>query len=215
MPRNHNPLKPRNLIKPTKLDISDEMIAERRGGSGSMPKDMPKWMASTITKIDLANKRIGNVVCWIVIPLTFTMVYEVLARKLFNAPTMWAYDMSRFFYGALFMLGAGYALSKGVHIRADFLYRNFKTKNQGRIDFWLYLVFYFPGLTVFLYMSSIFLQESIMRGEKGMDTAWMPYMWPIKSCLWFGIVFLLVQGISELLKSYWAATKGKWPGEKE
>ena len=67
------------------------------------------------------------------------MVYEVLARKLFNAPTMWAYDMSRFLYGALFMLGAGYALSKGVHIRADFLYRNFKTKTQGKIDFWLYL----------------------------------------------------------------------------
>ena len=41
------------------------MIAERRGGSGPMPKDMPKWMASTITKIDLANKCIGNVVCWI------------------------------------------------------------------------------------------------------------------------------------------------------
>ena len=28
-----------------------------------------------------------------------------------------------------------------------------------------------------------------MRGEKGMDTAWMPYMWPIKACLWFGIIF--------------------------
>ena len=51
-----------------------------------------------------------------------------------------------------------------------------------------------------------------MRGEKGMDTAWMPYMWPIKSCLWLGIVFLIIQGISELFKSYWAATKGKWPG---
>jgi TRAP-type mannitol/chloroaromatic compound transport system permease small subunit len=139
----------------------------------------------------------------------------VLARKLFNAPTMWAYDMSRFLYGALFMLGAGYALSKGVHIRADFLYRNFKTKNQGRIDFWFYLIFYFPGLIVFLYMTTGFLQESIMRGEKGMDTAWMPYMWPIKSCLWFGIIFLLVQGISELLKSYWAATRGKWPGGNE
>ena len=212
MPRNHNSKKP---IKPIKLDVSDEMIAERRSGSGQMPKDMPKWMALTITKIDLVNKRIGNVVCWIIIPLTFTMVYEVLARKLFNAPTMWAYDMSRFFYGALFMLGAGYALSKGVHIIADFLYRNFKTKTQGKIDFWLYLVFYFPGLSVFLYMTTIFLQESIMRGEKGMDTAWMPYMWPIKSCLWLGIVFLLVQGISELFKSYWAATKGEWPGERK
>jgi TRAP-type mannitol/chloroaromatic compound transport system permease small subunit len=143
------------------------------------------------------------------------MTYEVFARKVFNAPTMWAYDMSRFMYGALFMLGAGYALSKGVHIRADFLYRNFKTRNQGLIDFWLYLLFYFPGLIVFFYMTTGFVQESIMRGEKGMDTAWMPYLWPIKACLWFGIIFLLIQGISELLKSYWAATKGQWPGEDD
>ena len=38
--------------EPGKLDISDEMIAERRGGSGQMPSDMRKWMASTITKIE-------------------------------------------------------------------------------------------------------------------------------------------------------------------
>ena len=200
--------------KPTNLDISDEMIAERRGGSGKMPDDMPTWMAKTIVSIDKFNKTIGNIVCWITIPLILGMVYEVLARKLFLAPTIWAYDMSRFLYGALFMLGAGYALSKGVHIRADFLYRNFKTKTQGKIDFWLYLLFYFPGLIVFLYMTTIFVQESIMRNERGMDTTWMPYMWPIKSCLWFGIIFLLVQGVSELLKSYYAMTKGRWPGQE-
>jgi TRAP-type mannitol/chloroaromatic compound transport system permease small subunit len=201
--------------EPTKLDISDEMIAERRGGSGQMPDEMPKWMALTITKIDLFSKWVGNIVCWITIPLILGMVYEVFARKLFLAPTIWAYDMSRFLYGALFMLGAGYALSKGVHIRADFIYRNFKTKTQGKIDFWLYLLFYFPGLIVFLYMTIGFVQESIMRGERGMDTTWMPYMWPIKTCLLIGIVFLLIQGISELLKSYWASTKGEWPGEEK
>ncbi len=200
--------------KPTNLDISDEMIAERRGGIGKMPDDMPPWMAKTIVSIDKFNKTIGNIVCWITIPLILGMVYEVLARKLFLAPTIWAYDMSRFLYGALFMLGAGYALSKGVHIRADFLYRNFKTKTQGKIDFWLYLLFYFPGLIVFLYMTTIFVQESIMRNERGMDTTWMPFMWPIKSCLWFGIIFLLVQGVSELFKSYHAMTKGRWPGQE-
>ena len=105
----------------TRLDKTDEMIAERRFGSVKMPDDMPKWMASFITKIDLFSKWTGNIVCWITVPLILAMVYEVLARKLFTAPTMWAYDMSRFLYGALFMLGAGYALSKGVHIRADFL----------------------------------------------------------------------------------------------
>ena len=200
--------------KQSKLDISDEMIAERRGGSDKMPDDMPSWMANTIIKIDKFSKIVGSIVCWILVPLIFAMTYEVLARKLFLAPTIWAYDISRFLYGALFMLGAGYALSKGVHIRADFLYRNFKTKTQGKIDFWLYLLFYFPGLIVFLYMTTIFVQESIMRNERGMDTTWMPYMWPIKSCLWFGIIFLLVQGVSELFKSYYAMTKGRWPGQE-
>ena len=201
--------------EPSKLDISDEMIAERRGGSGKMPEDMPSWMAKSIINIDKFSKRVGSVVCWILMPLIFAMTYEVLARKLFLAPTIWAYDISRFLYGALFMLGAGYALSKGVHIRADFLYRNFKIKNQGLIDFWLYLLFYFPGLIVFFYMTFGFVVESIQRGERGMDTTWMPYMWPIKTCLLIGIIFLLIQGFSELLKSYWAAKKGEWPGEEK
>ena len=201
--------------KPDKMNLSDELGTDRRGDFKKMPDDMPLWMAKSIMNIDKFSKRVGNITCWILMPLIFAMTYEVLARKFSLAPTMWAYDMSRFLYGALFMLGAGYALSKGVHIRADFLYRNFKTKTQGLVDFWLYILFYFPGLTVFLYMTIGFVEESIRRGEKGMDTAWMPYMWPIKMCLLVGIVFLLIQGISELLKSYWAAKKGEWPGDNK
>ena len=82
--------------KPPKIDISDEMIAERRGGSGKMPADMPAWMANTITSIDKFSKRVGNIVCWILVPLILAMTYEVIMRKLFLAPTIWAYDMSRF-----------------------------------------------------------------------------------------------------------------------
>ena len=47
--------------EPGKLDISDEMIAERRGGSGKMPSDMPPWMASSIVNIDKFSKWVGNV----------------------------------------------------------------------------------------------------------------------------------------------------------
>ena len=201
--------------EPSKIDTSDEMIAERRGGSVKMPADMPLWMAKTITSIDKFSKWVGNIVCWILMPLIFAMTYEVIMRKLFLAPTIWAYDISRFLYGALFMLGAAYALSRGVHIRADFLYRNFKVKNQGLIDFWLYILFYFPGLFIFFYMTVGYVGESIRRGERGMDTTWMPYMWPIKTCLLIGIAFLLIQGVSELLKSYWASKKGEWPGESK
>ena len=200
--------------KEKEFDLKDELIADRKVGFFNKPDDMSDLSYNTIIYIDKFNLLIGKIVSWIIIPLFLAMVYEVIARKFFLAPTMWAYDMSRFMYGGMFMLGAAYALSRGVHIRADFLYRNFKIKNQGLVDFWLYLIFYFPGLIFFLYMTTGFVLESIQRQEKGMDTAWMPLLWPIKACLWFGIVFLLIQGVSELLKSYYAMKKGKWPGDE-
>ena len=197
---------------PEDLEIADELIAERRSGTpGQLPDDMPRWMAGAITWIDWFSLWVGRIVCWLTVPLFVAMVYEVVARYAFVAPTMWAYDISRMLYGALFMLGAGYALSKGVHIRADFLYRNWSQRTQGIVDSGLYLVFYFPGLLVFLWMATDFAYLSWFRGERGMDTAWMPHMGPIKTVLPIGIVLLLIQGVSETLKSIYAATRGRWP----
>ena len=193
------------------LDITDELIAERRSDTpGKMPDDMPAWMAKTIIGIDRFSLWVGRTVCWLVVPLCLAMVYEVLARKFFLAPTMWAYDLSRMFYGALFILGSGYALSKGIHIRADFIYRNWSVQTQGTIDSILYIFFYFPGLIVFLWMSTDFAYLAWFRGERGMDTAWMPHMGPIKTTLPTGVVLLLIQGVSELLKSLYAARRGRW-----
>jgi len=199
-------------VNPDELDITDELIAERRGGEpGELPDDMAPWMAKTITAIDTMSLWVGRTVCWFTIPLLFAMVYEVFMRYVFVAPTMWAYDVSRMLYGALFMLGAGYALSRGVHIRADFIYRNWSARMQGRVDTALYILFYFPGLVVFLWMATDYATLAWIRGEKGMDTAWMPHMGPIKTALPVGVALLLIQGVSETLKSYYAATKGRWP----
>ena len=52
------------------LDITDELIAERRT-SLKMPKDMVPWMAKTIEFIDLNMLRVGKIVCWMVIPFNF------------------------------------------------------------------------------------------------------------------------------------------------
>ena len=199
-------------INPSELDITDELIAERRSADpGNLPDDMPSWMAKTICAIDTMSLTVGKIVCWMLVPMCLSMVYEVVARKYFLAPTMWAYDISRMLYGALFMLGAGYALSRGVHIRADFLYRNWSERTQGIVDTTLYLAFYFPGLLVFMWTSMDYAWTAVDRGERGMDTAWMPYMGPIKSVLPIGALLLLIQGVSETLKSFYAAYTGRWP----
>lgn len=193
-------------------EFSDELIAERRSDPpGALPEDMPRWMAAPITWIDWFSLWTGRIICWLTVPMFGAMVYEIVARYVFIAPTMWAYDTSRMLYGALFMLGSGYALSKGVHIRADFLYRSWSERTQGMVDASLYLFFYFPGLIVFTWMATDFAWAAWMRQERGMDTAWMPPVYPIKSVLPLGAALLLIQGVSEFLKSLYAVTRGRWP----
>jgi len=197
---------------PDDLEVADELIAERRSGDpDQLPDDMEPWMKKVIQAIDTLSIWVGQIAALLIIPIIISMVYEIVARKLFVAPTMWAYDISRMFYGAAFVLGAGYALMRGVHIRADFIYRNWKPENQAKVDLALYLLLFFPGMIFFLLTSIDFAYEAWDRGERGNDTAWMPHVGPIKTVLPVGIGLLLIQGVSEVLKCWYAATKGRWP----
>jgi len=192
-------------------DLSDELIAERRGAPGQLPPDMAPWMRAAIGGIDTTMLWIGRIVCLMLIPLLFAMVWEVVSRKLFVAPTLWAYDVSRMLSGAMFMLGAGYALMRGVHIRADFLYRVMSERSQARVDLVLYLVFYFPSLALFFWITKDYAWAAFERGETSMDTAWMPVLWPVRMAMPVGAALLLIQGVSEALKCLYAIQKGRWP----
>ena len=108
-------------VDPGELEIADELIAERRTEQpGQTPETMTSWQRPITAIIDVLNLWVGRVVCLMLVPIIFVMVYEVVANKLFTAPTLWVYDVSRMLAGVFFMLGAGYALLRGVHIRADF-----------------------------------------------------------------------------------------------
>ncbi len=193
------------------LRVGDELIAEGKTNLFDMPGDMPQWMAVTIRSINKFSHLVGHIVCWLTLPLCFAMVFEIIARYFFLAPTVWAYDISRMLYGALFMLGAGFALLHGVHIRADFIYRNWQPRTQAIVDTALYICCYFPGMILFFFIGYEFAFDAWDRGELGMDTAWMPHMGPIKSAIPIGTFFLILQGISELLQCFYTLKHNRWP----
>ncbi len=222
-------------------DVGDELLAEAGGAinGATLPDDMHPTARRLIYFIDGFSNWQGRIACLLVVPIIFGMFYEVIARSFFLAPTLWAFDVSRMLYGMSFMLGAAYALMRGLHIRADFLYRGFSERTQGRVDLALYLVFFMPSMLLFLYIAFFFFDKSvgtiisanvnqfmlnagmvteetvgnlrIRNFESAGDSTWAPYVWPVKISLMLGILFLCIQGISEILKSYYAATRGKWP----
>ena len=117
-------------------------------GKPSMAEARPsRALLITIRIIDTFTDLTGMLIAWISVPLVSAVAYEVFARYLFNAPTIWSFDVTYMLYGALFMLGAAYALHKGAHIRTDFFWDNFSPRTKGLIDSISYVVFFFPSFT--------------------------------------------------------------------
>ena len=172
-------------------------------------------LLSIIRTIDRFTDWTGTIVSWLSLPLVAAVTYEVFARYLFNAPTIWAYDATFMLYGTLFMLGAAHALHKGAHIRTDFFWEHFSTRKKGLIDTISYVLFFFPGFLVLLFVSFHEASYSWRIGEVSNQTAWRPILWPFKAVVPLACLLLLIQGISEFLKSLYMARTGLELEQKE
>jgi len=158
--------------------------------------------------IDKFTDTTGTWIAWLNVPLVAVVAWEVIARYAFNAPTIWSFDLTYMLYGTIFMLGCAYALHKGAHIRTDFFFEKWSVRTRGVIDSIAYLVFFFPSLVVFLWVSGAEGWYAFEIGEVSEQTPWRPILWPFKMVVPVTCVLLLVQGVSETIKSVYAARTG-------
>jgi TRAP-type mannitol/chloroaromatic compound transport system permease small subunit len=172
-------------------------------------------LRKTITTIDTFSDWSGTLIAWLIVPLVAGLTWEGISRYVFNAPTDWAFDLSYMLYGALFMLGAHYALLKGAHIRTDMLWEKFSDKKKGIIDTIAYLFFFFPAMLMFFFASVDEAWHSWQIRELSEQTAWRPPLYPFKAVVPVTALLLLIQGVSEVLKSLYAARTGETLSRRE
>lgn len=205
-------------VVPDDLEIADELIAERRTEKpGETPEDMTPWQRPITRWIDLINDWAGKILCLLMVPLIGVIVIEVFSRNAFGimasngwddaaralglGPTMFAYDISRMISGVLFMGAAGYGLMRGVHIRADFLYRNWSDKTQATVDAMLYMAFFIPSMIFFTIIAVQFWEVAYKTSETAFDSTWQPVLWPARLAMPVGGLLLLLQGFPELFRA--------------
>ena len=158
--------------------------------------------------IDKFTDTTGTWVAWLNVPLVLVVAYEVFSRYLFDAPTIWSFDITYMLYGTIFMLGSAYALHKGAHIRTDFFFEKWSIRTKGMIDSIAFLVFFFPSIFVFFLVSGSEGWYAMLIGETSEQTPWRPILWPFKLVVPLTCLLLLIQGISETIKSIYAARWG-------
>jgi len=205
---------------PDDLEIADELIAERRAEApGETPEDMTAWQRPITAAIDVINYRAGQIIALLLVPLIAVVVFEVISRNSFSilqnagfedlarslnlGPTLWVYDTSRMIAGVLFMAAAGYGLMRGVHIRADFLYRFWSNKTQATVDATLYLLFFIPSMIFFTIVAAEYWWLAFSTGEtRQADSAWGPLVWPARLAMPVGAFLLTLQGIPEIFRAF-------------
>jgi TRAP-type mannitol/chloroaromatic compound transport system permease small subunit len=182
-------------------------LGQARGGELAT-SEQSVGLIKAVRLIDKFTDTTGLWIAWLNVPLVLAVSYEVLARYLFNAPTIWSFDVTYMLYGTIFMLGAAFALHKGAHIRTDFFFEKWSVRTKGVIDSVAYLVFFFPAIFVFGWVAWTEGLYAFQIGETSEQTPWRPILWPYKMVVPLACLLLLVQGVSETIKSLWAARTG-------
>ena len=138
----------------------------------------------------------------------FANVVEVFMRYVMNAPTSWALDVTTMSFGALFMLGAAYALLKGAHVRTDMLWDKYSERKKGTVDLISYVVLFFPVMITFLVISVDDAWYSFTIQETSEQSPWRPLLWPFRASVPLAALLLMVQGVSESLKCWYQIRTG-------
>src|SRR3546814_11730607 len=103
-------------------------------------------MESIILAIDKISSWFGKAFAWLIMVMTLGVSFEVFMRYVFASPTSWAFDVTYIMYGALFMMGGAYTLSREGNVRADFISRHWRPSQTATLEMVMYFLFFFPGI---------------------------------------------------------------------
>lgn len=150
-------------------------------------------MSRLFQAIDAISRTLARVAELVTLVLVASMIYEVAARYLFGAPTIWAFDISYMCTGTLFILGAAYALRQDAHVRIDFLSQRMSPNLRGGIEGVIFVLLLLPIFTVMSWFAIGRAWRAYQTGEVEMVSPWAPLMWPFYALLALGLVALTLQ----------------------
>ena len=150
----------------------------------------------------------GRIFVWLIIPLTVVVLYEVISRRFFDAPHIWATEVTNFIYGPHFMLVAAYTLLYKSHVSIDIIYGRFSPRTRGILDIFTYLVFFFPFCTIVFWQGIVFAQTSWSIGETS-ESAALRIVPLIKTVIPVTFGLILIQGLANFIRGIMLAVKGK------
>lgn len=153
-------------------------------------------MPRLIAFIDTLNARVAAAVLWLAVAMVVVQLAIVVLRYVFAVGFLSLQESMWYMNGALFMLGAGYALSRDQHVRIDVFYAQWPAARRALVDFLGAVFFVLPLAVAIVWLSWGYVTKSWVLLEGSRDASGLPLIFLLKSVIWIFAALLGLQGLA-------------------
>lgn len=159
-------------------------------------------MGCLIAGIDRFTETTGRAVSWLILAMVLLICYDVAMRYMFHQGSVALQELEWHLFAVVFLLGGAYTLKHDAHVRVDILYQSRFISDSGRawINILGFVLFLLPFSIMILLTTWPFVENAFYYNEGSPDPGGLPYRFILKGMILLAFVFMLVQGIAELLK---------------
>jgi TRAP-type C4-dicarboxylate transport system permease small subunit len=160
--------------------------------------------------VDRVNDRLGALSAWLFFAIGGMIGYEVVSRYVFNAPTIWAEEMSRFFQLWATYLAVATLLRRRELIRITLLIERLGPAGRRAAEVFSLLVIAAFCAVAIWYGTDILLES--IRLDRSTSTMLDVPQWTTEIVIPLGFALLLVQCAVEIVRLLAGAREPGEPG---
>jgi len=158
-----------------------------------------KFLLKLSGLIDTLSEHVGRAIMWLILLAVLLSAGNAIVRKAFRMGSNALLDMQWYLFSGVFLLGAGYAFLKNVHVRIDFISSRLSARTRSWIDVVGILIFLAPLCWILIQMSWPLFVKAWQSGEMSQNAGGL-IRWPVYLLLPAGMALLLLQSASEMIK---------------
>jgi TRAP-type mannitol/chloroaromatic compound transport system permease small subunit len=166
---------------------------------------LPDVIKAYVRYVEALNRIIGKFAMYLIFAMMGILLFSAISRTVFNVPYIWTIEMAQFTMAAYYLLGGGFSMMLGAHVRMDVLYGTWTPKRRAITDSITIccLIFYLVVLLIGGISSTWY---SLEYGQRNYSS-WGPPVSPIKIIMVIGIFMMLLQAIATFFRNI-AKVKG-------
>jgi TRAP-type mannitol/chloroaromatic compound transport system permease small subunit len=157
-------------------------------------------MRTIVRVIESISEWAGNAVRWACVALVLVLVFEVMMRYAFTAPTIWAHQTSCMLGSTFAAIGWAYVHRRGGHVRIDIFYARLSARGRAAVDMLCAFFLLFPLLLVLIYTATEFMWTAWIEGEVLIESYWYPPSGPIRTITVLALCLFLLQGVAQFIR---------------